>query len=210
MRSSALVRTLAAAASLALASPARGQVYTRPHLAWRTVRTTHFTVHFPAEAQAWTLDLVPRLEAIHAEVSALVGYAPGRRVTVVVEDPSAQANGAAFPFLDEPVVSLWPTPADPRSNIGSTRDPAEQLAVHELAHTPTWAGRRATRGSGCWCASRRCGWAPWPRALRAGSARATPPGWRGGSPAAGGRTARCGRRCCASGRWRASCRATSS
>lgn len=112
----------------------RAQGLTRPHLDWRTVRTEHFTVHYPSKVEAWTLDLVPRLEAVHAEVSALVGYAPPRRVTVVVEDPSAQANGSAYPFLDEPVIALWPTPADPRSNIGSTRDPSEQLAVHELAH----------------------------------------------------------------------------
>lgn len=125
---------IAIALAVLLPASARGQVATRPHLAWRTVRTEHFTVHYPAEVEAWTLDLVPRLEAIHAEVSALVGYASPRRVTVVVEDPSAQANGAAYPFLDEPAISLWPTPADPRSNIGSTRDPAEQLAVHELAH----------------------------------------------------------------------------
>ncbi|MFL5382667.1 MAG: hypothetical protein ACJ8GN_09165 [Longimicrobiaceae bacterium] len=112
---------------------ARAQVATRPHLAWRTIRTAHFTVHYPAEVEAWTLDLVPRLEAAHDEVAAMVGFAP-RRVTVVVEDPSAQANGSAYPFLDQPAISLWPTPPDPRSSIGSTRDPAEQLAVHELAH----------------------------------------------------------------------------
>jgi hypothetical protein len=125
---------LALAPSLALAVPARAQVVTRPHLAWSTVRTEHFVVHYPAEARAWTLDLVPRLEAIHDEVAAVVGFAPGRRVTVVVEDPTAQANGSAYPFLDEPVISLWPTPPDPRSNLGNSRDPAEQLAVHELTH----------------------------------------------------------------------------
>lgn len=112
----------------------RAQVATRPHLEWRTVQTAHFTVHYPAEAEAWTLDLVPRLEAVHDEVAALVGFAPARRVTIVVEDPSAQANGSAYPFLDAPAIALWPTPPDPRSAIGATRDPAEQLAVHELAH----------------------------------------------------------------------------
>src|ERR1051325_10348343 len=122
----AAVFSLAIAALLS-AAPARGQVATRPHLDWRTVTTAHFTVHYPAEAQAWTLDLVPRLEAVHDEVAAMVGFAPSRRVTVVVEDPSAEANGFAYPFLDEPVIALWPTPPDPRSNIGSSRDPAEQL-----------------------------------------------------------------------------------
>ncbi|HET7233515.1 MAG TPA: hypothetical protein VFJ16_26120 [Longimicrobium sp.] len=125
---------LALAAALACAPAARAQVDTRPHLDWRTVRTPHFAVHYPVEMEAWTLDLVPRLEAIHTEVAAVVGFAPARRVTIVVEDPAAQANGFAFPFLDEPTIALWPTPADPRSAIGNTRDPAEQLVVHEFAH----------------------------------------------------------------------------
>lgn len=125
---------LALAAAVAWAPAARAQVDTRPHLPWRTVTTPHFAVHYPVEMEAWTLDLVPRLEAIHAEVAAVVGFAPQRRVTIVVEDPAAQANGFAFPFLDEPTIALWPTPADPRSAIGNTRDPAEQLVVHEFTH----------------------------------------------------------------------------
>ena len=129
-------RSLATALACALvcAPAARAQVDTRPHLSWRTVNTPHFAVHYPVEMEAWTLDLVPRLEAIHAEVTAVVGFAPARRVTLVVEDPAAQANGFAFPFLDEPTIALWPTPADPRSAIGNTRDPAEQLVVHEFTH----------------------------------------------------------------------------
>jgi len=129
-----LAALLALAVALAGPASAAAQVATRPHLDWRTVNTPHFAVHYPAEMEAWTLDLVPRLEAIHREVAALVGFAPPRRVTVVVEDPAAQANGFAYPFLDEPAIALWPTPADPRSAIGSARDPAEQLAVHEFAH----------------------------------------------------------------------------
>src|SRR3954468_2718722 len=97
-------RIIAGLAALALATgapAARAQIVTRPHLDWRTVRTEHFAVHYPREMEARTLDPVPRLEAIHAEVAALVGHAPAARVTVVVEDPSAAANGFAFPFLDE-------------------------------------------------------------------------------------------------------------
>src|SRR3954462_15058116 len=101
-----------AVAGLLSTAPARGHVATRPHLDWRTVTTAHFTVHYPAEAQAWTLDLVPRLEAVHDEVAAMVGFAPPRRVTMGVEDPSAQGTGFAYPSLDEPVIALWPTPPD--------------------------------------------------------------------------------------------------
>ncbi|HEU0052592.1 MAG TPA: hypothetical protein VFQ39_05420, partial [Longimicrobium sp.] len=99
-----------------------------------TVRTEHFTVHYPAEMAEWTLDVAERLEAVHAEVTAAVGFTPEERVTIVVEDPSNSTNGFAYPFLDAPVIALWPTPPDPRSVLGHTRDAPEQLVVHEFAH----------------------------------------------------------------------------
>ncbi|HLL85407.1 MAG TPA: hypothetical protein VK420_22235, partial [Longimicrobium sp.] len=71
-----------AAALLAVlfAHPARAQVFARPWMDWRTVRTEHFEVHYPAETAAWTLDVVSRLEAVHDSVRRVVGYAPGGRV----------------------------------------------------------------------------------------------------------------------------------
>jgi hypothetical protein len=125
-----------AAALLAVlfAHPARAQVFARPWLDWRTVRTEHFEVHYPAETSAWTLDVVSRLEAVHDSVRRVVGYAPERRVRVIVEDPSSSSNGSAYAFLDAPTIVLWPTPPDPRSNIGHNRGPGEQLAIHEFAH----------------------------------------------------------------------------
>lgn len=125
-----------AAALLAVlfAGAGHAQVFTRPWLDWRTVRTEHFEVHYPAEMSAWTLDVVSRLEAVHDSVRRVVGYAPDRRVRIIVEDPSATANGSAYSFLDEPTISLWPTPPDPRSNIGHNRGPGEQLIIHEFAH----------------------------------------------------------------------------
>ncbi|HEX2203995.1 MAG TPA: hypothetical protein VHG91_11880 [Longimicrobium sp.] len=124
----------ALAAAALCARPSAAQVFARPHLEWRTVRTEHFEVHYPAELSEWTLDVATRLEAVHAEVAALVGYAPPRRTTIVVEDPSSQTNGFAYPFLDQPAIALWPTPPDPRSNLGNNRGPSEQLVVHEFAH----------------------------------------------------------------------------
>ena len=125
-----------AAAILAalFARTGHAQLFTRPWLDWRTVRTEHFEVHYPAEMAAWTLDVVSRLEAVHDSVRAVVGYAPDRRVRIIVEDPSASANGSAYSYLDEPTISLWPTPPDPRSNIGHNRGPGEQLIIHEFAH----------------------------------------------------------------------------
>jgi len=125
---------LVAAMAMLGAAPAGAQTTTRPQLEWRTARTQHFTVHYPRELEAWTLDVVSRLEPARGRVAAIVGFAPRGRTTIVVEDPSSQTNGFAFPLLDEPSIGLWPTPPDPRSVLGNNRGFAEKLVVHEFAH----------------------------------------------------------------------------
>jgi hypothetical protein len=139
-------RTLvAAAAALALLLPAPAPFggagaasaqapAVRPFLPWRTLRTAHFDVHYPAQMEQWATAFAARLEPVHERVAALVGSAPRRRVTVVVEDPSSASNGYAFSFPAAPTLVIWPTPPDPRSQLGNNRGPAEQLAVHEFAH----------------------------------------------------------------------------
>jgi hypothetical protein len=119
--------------ALALAPPLRAQT-TRPWLEWRTMRTEHFDVHYPAELEAWTRDVVSRLEGIRSVVAATVGSAPRRRVTVVVDDPAGEANGSAFSFLRTPYILLYPTPPEARSVLGHTRSFVEQLLVHEFVH----------------------------------------------------------------------------
>ena len=101
-RTPARLALLLAAVWLAGAPAAGAQAFTRPWLEWRTLRTAHFDVHYPAEADAWTLEMASRLEGTWQAVGAIVGSTPGQRVSIVVEDPSVQANGSAFPFLDRP------------------------------------------------------------------------------------------------------------
>lgn len=123
----------AALAALALTAPLHAQS-TRPWLEWRSVRTEHFDVHYPAELEAWTRDVVSRLEGVRSLVAATVGSAPERRVTVVVDNPAGEANGSAFSFLRTPYILLYPTPPDARSALGHTRSFVEQLLVHEFVH----------------------------------------------------------------------------
>jgi hypothetical protein len=125
------------AAGLAAASAPRAAAQVigiRPHLRWQTLRTEHFVFHFPAEMRPWVVTVAARMEPVRDAVRALVGYAPPKRVTVVVEDPYNVSNGSAWPFLDAPAIYLWPTPPDPTSQIGNSRDWGEILAVHEFAH----------------------------------------------------------------------------
>lgn len=127
-------RALAALIALAAAPAAAQTQGVRPHLEWRTLRTEHFDVHYPAELERWTLDVASRLEPARARVAALVGSAPGERVTVVVEDPAGVTNGFAFALPESPTIVLWPTPPAPRSDLANNRGQGELLAVHEFAH----------------------------------------------------------------------------
>ena len=106
----------------------------RPFLKWHTVETPHFVIHFPEEFREWSLSLAQRIEGVRDQVTAVVGYSPLTRVHVVIDDPTNDANGYAFPALDAPTIVLWPTPPDPRSEIGNARVWQELLATHEFTH----------------------------------------------------------------------------
>ena len=129
-----LFTSLFGAAPLALA-PLRAQSnVARPALDWMTVRTRYFDVHYPSSMTEWTLDLTTRLDAVRDAVSAVVGYAPRRRITLIIEDPLNQSNGFANSPLADPLIVLWPTPPEPSGMLGAYRDWPELLAVHEYAH----------------------------------------------------------------------------
>ncbi|HKV50361.1 MAG TPA: hypothetical protein VJO52_04100 [Gemmatimonadaceae bacterium] len=105
-----------------------------PSLDWRTIETKYFVIHYPRSAQAWTLDVARRIDAVHDAVGQVVGNAPTHRVTIIVEDPSNQSNGYAIPMLEDPLIYFWPMPPDPTSGIGDSRGWGEILSVHEYTH----------------------------------------------------------------------------
>jgi Tol biopolymer transport system component len=123
-----------ALALLVPATASHAQDIIRSAAAWRSVRTQWFDVHYPVEAEAWALDLVPRLDAIRADVAALVGYAPPGRTTVLIDDPYNQPNGKAIPVFGTPVIHLWATPPGPTDQIANHRGWGLKLAAHEFGH----------------------------------------------------------------------------
>ncbi len=129
-RRSALTAVLVATVS----ANAAAQYLTRPSHPWQTVQTAHFTFHFPSSMRDWTLDVGQRMESVASSVNAAVGNVPGSRVTVLVEDPSNASNGFSLPFLEGPLMFLWPTPPSPSPAFGAYREWGEALAVHEYAH----------------------------------------------------------------------------
>lgn len=123
-----------ALAFLLAPSESDAQYLTRPQIPWRTFNTARFDIHFPAEMEEWTRRVAARMEVYADAVNAMVGNAPTARVTVIVEDPSNIANGFALPFMEGPVIFLWPTPPSPSPTFGAHRGWGEALAVHEYGH----------------------------------------------------------------------------
>ena len=121
-----------------------------PSAEWWTLETERFLVHFPANASEWVQPVAERMEAMREAVDAEVGRGPDERVTVVVADPMNQPGGYALPFLDRPLTTLWATPPEPGSRIGTYRDWGELLFIHEYAHLAhlTYPRRDAFRSAG--------------------------------------------------------------
>ena len=115
-------------------SQLRAQFVVRSWLPWRTIETKHFAFHYPSELEPWTRDVAARADAIDSAVARVVGYAPGRKTDVVVDDPYATSNGSAWPFLNRPIINLWASPPDPREDIGEFRGWGEMLVSHEFGH----------------------------------------------------------------------------
>ncbi len=132
--------------SLLLAAPLAAQ---GPEVRWETLITPHFRLHYPADSAAWTRHAAARLESIWGRVEEEVGYRPPEVIDVLVSDPVAEANGAAFPFLGWPRIELWTSPPEPESVIGHYSDWSELLLTHEGTHlvhllrpsrNPLWRG----------------------------------------------------------------------
>jgi hypothetical protein len=106
----------------------------RPWAPWKTLETSRYRLHFPAEYERWVQDAARRIETVDSAVGAMVGYRHPKRVDVVVHDPFTMSNGYVIPLLDGTSTVWWATPPNPRSDIGNYRSWSEMLAVHELAH----------------------------------------------------------------------------
>ena len=73
-----------------------------PDADWRTIRTEHYRLHFPAEAEAWSTAAASRLEAMHARVEDQVGHELDKVIDVVVRDPFRRRQRHGHPNAQGP------------------------------------------------------------------------------------------------------------
>lgn len=116
------------------ARPLHAQFVVRSWLPWQTAETEHFAFHYPKELEAWTLAIASRIEAIDSAVSRVVGFSPGGKTQIVVDDPFETPNGSAWPYLNQPLIMLWASTPTPRDDIGEFRTWGDMLVSHEFAH----------------------------------------------------------------------------
>jgi hypothetical protein len=126
-----MVRTVSLLISVVVAAAVGAQ---GPDAGWRTVRTEHFRVHYPAPYEEWSLRAASRLESIRAEVAREIGFSPNQVIDVLVTNPIAEPNGSAWPLLDTPRIVFFAEPPGPDEQLGAYGHWIDLLAVHEVAH----------------------------------------------------------------------------
>lgn len=121
---------------LSLAVAAGAPRIQAPDAPWKTLRTAHYVIHFPGhpEFQAFAQEVASKVEGIHGQVVAGVGYEAPRPIHILIRDPQLDANGSAWPLTDRPWVELWKTPPEPESAIGHHTSWVDLLVTHELVH----------------------------------------------------------------------------
>ncbi|MEM9558288.1 MAG: hypothetical protein AAGC60_28800 [Acidobacteriota bacterium] len=130
-RAGLVVAWLVASLCAVLGEPSEAQA---PDLAWRTLETEHFRLHFPADAEPWARQVAGHLEATRPRLEALIGHRVDTRAEVVIVDPLARPNGVAWPLIGRPRLMLYLTPPPTDSSLGHIDDWGRLLALHEDAH----------------------------------------------------------------------------
>jgi hypothetical protein len=130
------LQTFALLLLLAPTTPLMAQRVQSPDAPWRTLRTTHYRIHYPARGgfEPFALEVASKIEGIHSRVAEWVGYESPKVVEVLIRDPVREANGYAMTLLSHPFVVLWRTPPEADSGIAHVTTWAELLVTHELTH----------------------------------------------------------------------------
>ena len=105
-----------------------------PYDAWRTMRTPHFRIHYPAEYEGWATRTAAKIEAVRAAVVKEVGFDPLQTTDILIGNPRAETNGLTIALLDSPRIVLWTEPPQPDLALGEFRDWIDLLTVHETTH----------------------------------------------------------------------------
>ncbi|MFB3131433.1 MAG: TolB family protein, partial [Rhodothermales bacterium] len=109
--------------------------YARPTLDWYTIATDHFDIVFHADAEgegsSRTAQVVARIaEDIYGPITALYGYQPDTKVSIILKDYEDYSNGAAY-FFDNKI-EIWSPALD--APLRGDHNWLRNVITHEFTH----------------------------------------------------------------------------
>ena len=104
-----------------------------PYLAWYTVKTPHFRVHYHAGLEDIAQRTASSAEAVFERLAPQLGFAPKQVTQIVVSDDTEAANGSAD-VLPYDRVRLFATAPDDMSPLADYDDWINVLVTHEYTH----------------------------------------------------------------------------
>jgi WD40-like Beta Propeller Repeat len=103
-----------------------------PNATWRTIRTTHFSVHFTPELEEIARRTAANAERAYAQLAAEL-RPPRGRIDIVVSDNVDYSNGAATTFPSNRVF-IYANPPVAASALRFNDDWNTLVVTHELTH----------------------------------------------------------------------------
>ena len=110
---------------------AGAQWKTDPSRQWRTIETSHFKVHFYEGEEELAQRVIFKAENIHSILVPKIGWVPGTKTHIVIDDSHDLANAFATPLFTNTIV-LYPT--QPLLELGRYDDWLDLLILHEYTH----------------------------------------------------------------------------
>jgi hypothetical protein len=105
---------------------------TDPYVGWKKIETEHFELVFEPRDVDSALLVASFADEIYKELTALLSYAPLRRIPVVLTGRSSYSNGYYSPFPSS--VFLFVTSPDDRFLGARSSNWLKSLFIHEVTH----------------------------------------------------------------------------
>ncbi|MBK8252364.1 MAG: PD40 domain-containing protein [Polyangiaceae bacterium] len=126
-----LVGLAALSAGVCFSTPA--QAINDPELAWYTLQTDHFNIHYPTGLEPIARRVAQVAEAAHYSLRGPLGHEPDDRTEVLITDNSESANGSAN-IVPYNTIRLFVTSPDDFSPLNDYDDWYLSLVTHEHTH----------------------------------------------------------------------------
>ncbi|HEY2408564.1 MAG TPA: DPP IV N-terminal domain-containing protein [Polyangiaceae bacterium] len=133
MSSGAHRRVLATLLGVALWGLANSARAGDPYIAWFTVKSPHFRVHYHGGLEQVAQRTANFGESVYARLVPELGWTPTEVTEIVLSDDTESANGSAS-ALPYNIVRLFATAPDDMSVLGDYDDWVGELVTHEYTH----------------------------------------------------------------------------